>query len=163
AAQRIPEGPEADRAPVTATRPAITVRGLTKRYEFVPAVEEVGFTVAPGSVTALVGPAGSGKTTVLRILLGFTAADAGSAHIGVSGPVGAVLSPRGLHPARAGADHLSVHAAAAGVPRDRVQQVLAAVGLTDEARVRAGELSFGQQTRLALATALLPDPRRLDR
>ncbi|WP_051027330.1 ABC transporter ATP-binding protein [Nocardia higoensis] len=146
---------------MTATRPAITVRGLTKRYEFVPALAEVGFTVAPGTVTGLVGPAGSGKTTVLRVLLGFTAPDAGSAQIGVTGPVGAVLNPRGLHPARAAADHLDVYAAAADVRRDRVPEVLAAVGLTDQARTRAGELSFGQQTRLALATALLPDPRVL--
>ncbi|WP_084495916.1 ATP-binding cassette domain-containing protein [Nocardia shimofusensis] len=146
---------------MTASRAAVTVRALTKRYEFVPAVEDVSFTVTPGTVTALAGPAGSGKTTVLRVLLGFTPPDAGSATIGVPGPVGAVLSPRGLHPARAAVDHLDVYAAAAGVRRGRVAEVLAAVGLTDQARTRAGELSFGQQTRLALATALLPDPRLL--
>jgi len=146
---------------VTAARPAVTVRALTKRYEFVPAVEEVSFTVAAGTVTALVGPAGAGKTTVLRALLGLTVPDAGTAVIGAPGPVGAVLNPRGPHPARAAADHLWVYAGAAGVGRERVDEVLAAVGLTEQARTRAGELSFGQQTRLALATALLPDPRVL--
>lgn len=146
---------------MTQTRPAVTVRALSKRYEFIPAVEDVSFTVATGTVTALVGPAGSGKSTVLRVLLGFTGPDAGSTQIGLPGPVGALLSPRGLHPARIAADHLGVHAAAAGVRRDRVDEVLAAVGLTEQARARAGELSAGQQTRLALATALLPDPRLL--
>ncbi|VFA92389.1 Sulfate/thiosulfate import ATP-binding protein CysA [Nocardia farcinica] len=146
---------------MTAKPPAITVRALAKRYESGIGVEDVSFTVAPGTVTALVGPSGSGKTTVLRVLLGLVEPTAGTATVHGAGSVGAVLTPRGLHPGRAAREHLAVYAAAAGVGRDRVADVLETVGLSDVARVRAGDLSPGRQTRLALATALLTDPRVL--
>ncbi|WP_067846152.1 ABC transporter ATP-binding protein [Nocardia lijiangensis] len=145
---------------MTAAKPALVVRGLSKRYELDPAVENVSFSVATGSTAAVVGPAGAGKTTVLRILLGLLEPSSGSAEIG-SSPVGGMLTPRGLHPARAARDHLLVYAAAAGVPDARVDAVLEAVGLDTAARVKTGALSVGQQTRLALATALLTDPRVL--
>ncbi|TQM30803.1 ABC transporter ATP-binding protein [Nocardia bhagyanarayanae] len=142
---------------MTRAKTALVVRGLSKRYELGSAVEDVGFSVPAGSTAALVGPAGSGKTTILRILLGLLEPSSGSAEITAS-PVGGMLAPRGLHPGRAARDHLLVYAAAAGVPDARVDAVLEAVGMTDAARVKAGALSIGQQTRLALATALLTDP-----
>lgn len=154
--------------------PAITVRGLTKRYDgFLTAVRDVSFAVPAGTATALVGPPASGKTTVLRILLGLVEPTAGSAtvagsnpvrsgHSAVAGPgaarVGAVLSPRGLHPDRTVRDHLRVYAAAAGLPDARVRGVLELTGLTERARAKAGELTPGEETRAALATALLTDP-----
>ncbi|WP_433711432.1 ATP-binding cassette domain-containing protein [Nocardia sp. CA-084685] len=155
---------------MSAGRPlAFSVRGLTKRYNLVTAVENVSFTVPSGTTAALVGPAGAGKTTILRILLGLLQPTSGTAAVGGPGSrrdgsavvVGAMLQPRGLHPARSARDHLLIYAAAAGVGDPRVDEVIQVVGLGDSAKTRAGELSPGSQTRLALATALLGDPQLL--
>ncbi|MFC9893946.1 ATP-binding cassette domain-containing protein [Nocardia sp. NPDC127579] len=157
---------------MTAAAPAFAVRGLSKRFNpgaigELAAVDDVSFTVASGSTAALVGPAGAGKSTILRILLGLLPPTAGTASVGRPGmtaglgggsPVGGVLVPRGLHPARRARDHLRVYAAAAGVSDDRADDVLDTVGLSDFANTRAESLTPGQQTRLALATALLADP-----
>ncbi|MEV5833750.1 ATP-binding cassette domain-containing protein [Nocardia sp. NPDC052112] len=156
---------------MSAGRPlAFAVRGLTKRYNLVTAVENVSFTVPSGTTAALVGPAGAGKTTILRILLGLLQPTSGTAAVGGPGSrrrngsavvVGGMLQPRGFHPARSARDHLLVYAAAAGVEDTRVDEVIQLVGLGESARMRAGELSAGSQTRLALATALLGDPQLL--
>ncbi|GAA5088057.1 ABC transporter ATP-binding protein [Nocardia iowensis] len=161
---------------MTAVPPlAFSVRALTKRYGLVSAVENVSFTVASGSTAALVGPRGAGKTTIARTLLGLLEPTSGTA--AVAGPgsnrargdnaerdigsariVGGVLAPRGLHPSRTARDHLKVYAAAVGVPDGRVAEVLELVGLTEAAGTKGSALSTGQQTRLALATAVLGDP-----
>ncbi|MGY4099498.1 ABC transporter ATP-binding protein [Nocardia sp. R16R-3T] len=156
---------------MSAGRPlAFAVRGLTKRYDLVTAVENVSFTVPSGTTAALVGPAGAGKTTILRILLGLLQPTSGTAAVGGPGSrrrdgsavvVGGMSQPRGLHPARSARDHLLVYAAAAGVEDARVAEVIQLVGLGEFATTRAGELSDGSQTRLALATALLGDPQLL--
>jgi ABC-2 type transport system ATP-binding protein len=150
---------------MSATRPpALSVRGLSKRYNLVSAVEEVSFSVSLGTTAALVGPAGAGKTTILRILLGLLAPTTGTAEVGGPGSVrtaravGGMLDPRGLHPARSARDHLRVYAAAVGVEDERVDEVIDLVGLGDAADTRAAALSAGQQTRTALATALLGNP-----
>ncbi|AFU05052.1 ATP-binding cassette domain-containing protein [Nocardia brasiliensis] len=156
---------------MSAVRPlAFAVRALTKRYGLVAAVENVSFTVPSGSTAALVGPRGAGKSTIVRILLGLLEPTSGTASIGGPGthrsPAGAssaqiaggVLAPRGIHPGRTARDHLWVYAAAVGVPDARVYEVLDLVGLGTEAGTKGAALSAGQQTRLALATALLADP-----
>ncbi|WP_028477255.1 ABC transporter ATP-binding protein [Nocardia sp. CNY236] len=162
---------------------ACAVRGLTKRYEPTAAVTDVSFTVAFGTVAALVGPPGAGKTTIVRALLGLTLPTSGTASVhglasSIPAPtrasstgappghdtpqsarlVGSVLATRGLHPARTARDHLWIYAAAAGVADTRVAEVLELVELTEQATTRARALSIWQQTRLALATALLSDP-----
>ncbi|MFE9578224.1 ABC transporter ATP-binding protein [Nocardia sp. NPDC006044] len=153
---------------------AFSVRGLTKRYGLVSAIENVSFTVASGSTAALVGPHGAGKTTLARTLLGLLVPTSGTASVGGPGSnrargdadrdvssarvVGGVLAPRGLHPRRTARDHLRVYAAAVGVSDGRVEEVLELVGLGEEAGSKGSALSAGQQTRLALATAVLGDP-----
>ncbi|MEU0499906.1 ATP-binding cassette domain-containing protein [Nocardia sp. NPDC005998] len=160
---------------MSAGRPlAFSVRGLSKRYDLVTGIENVSFTVPSGTVAALVGPAGAGKSTILHILLGLLEPTTGTAAVGGPGSrrpgepqrrpaavVGGMLMPRGLHPARSARDHLLVYAAAAGIEDARVDEVIQAVGLGAWARTRAGALPAGSQTRLALATALLGDPQLL--
>jgi ABC-2 type transport system ATP-binding protein len=136
----------------------------------VPAVSGLTFAVEPGRVTGFLGPNGSGKTTTLRMILGLVAPTSGAAHVDgvryadLPAPgrvVGAVLEAQGFHPARSGRAHLRVCAAALGAPDVRVDDVLALVGLTDAAERRVGGWSLGMKQRLALATALLGDPRVL--
>jgi ABC-2 type transport system ATP-binding protein len=128
------------------------------------AVHDVSFTVPAGQTVALVGPAGAGKTTLVRTLLGLTAPVSGTFTVAASDAgraVGALLQPRGLQPARTVRGQVRIYAAAAGVCDKRADALLAATGLDGAAGIRVRSLSTGQQTRLALAIALLGDPALL--
>jgi ABC-2 type transport system ATP-binding protein len=145
----------------------IEASGLSKRYGPVRAVDNLSFTVHPGSVTGFLGPNGSGKSTTMRMILGLDRPDAGRATIGgrryhdLAWPlreVGAQLEVSGFHPARSARSHLRVLAAAGDIPDSRVDEVLGMVGLSDAARRRAGKFSLGMSQRLGIASALLGDP-----
>jgi ABC-2 type transport system ATP-binding protein len=145
----------------------VEVRGLTKRFGAVTAVEDLSFAVDPGRVTAFLGPNGAGKTTTLRALLGLVRPTQGTALVGgrryadLPRPqrvVGALLEASDLHPGRSGRDHLRVLAPTAGVGDRRVDELLDLVGLTAAAGRRAGGYSLGMRQRLGLAAALLGDP-----
>src|SRR5262250_1645976 len=145
----------------------ISVRRLRKRYGATVAVDNVSFDVLPGAVTGFLGPNGSGKSTTMRLIMGLDAPSAGSALIDGAPyralrcplrSVGAVLEARAFHPGRSASAHLLGLAAASGVPRRRVPEVLAQVGLADAASRRAGTFSLGMAQRLGIAAALLGDP-----
>ena len=145
----------------------IRVESLTKRFPGVTAVRDLSFEVPAGQVTGLIGPNGAGKSTTLRAILGLERPSEGRALIDelpyaeLPAPaqvVGAVLDPQAVQPGRTARDHLGWAAAAIGAPRERVDDVLEEVGLTDAARRRAGALSLGMRQRLALAVALLGRP-----
>ena len=153
----------ADAAPVE-------VRELTKRYGSTTAVDGLSFTIRRGAITGFLGPNGAGKSTTLRALLGLVHPTAGDARVEGApyaklhdplGTVGAVLESESFHPGRSGRNHLRVQAAAAGLPAERVDQVLATVELTDAARRRVGGYSLGMRQRLSVAGALLGKPRLL--
>ncbi len=149
---------------------SIAVRGLTKRFGDVLAVDDLTFEVAAGTVTGFLGPNGAGKTTTLRMLLGLVTPTSGTATIAgrpyreLDAPfhhVGAVLEATSFHPGRRAADHLHVLAVAAGLPEGRVHEVLEQVGLDDAAHRRVKGFSLGMRQRLGLAAALLGDPQVL--
>jgi ABC-2 type transport system ATP-binding protein len=148
----------------------IEVERLTKRFGKTVAVDDLSFRVKPAAVTGFLGPNGAGKTTTLRIILGLVHATAGSATIAGSryrdlqeplARVGAAVEAAGFHPGRSGVDHLRGVAAAAGIPRSRIDEVLAEVELTSRARERVRAYSLGMRQRLHLAQALLGDPEVL--
>ncbi|MFC0438978.1 ABC transporter ATP-binding protein [Kutzneria buriramensis] len=148
----------------------IVVQGLSKQFGPIIAVNNLSFTVEPGSVTGFLGPNGAGKTTTLRMLLGLVRPTAGGSTINglpfeqLGNPgrvVGAVLEAQGFHPTRTARNHLRVYATAMGVPDERADQVLALVGLSEAGHRAAGSFSLGMKQRLALATALLGDPQVL--
>jgi ABC-2 type transport system ATP-binding protein len=148
----------------------IEVRGLTKRFGPVLAVDGLSFAVERGTVVGFLGPNGAGKTTTLRMLLGLVRPDAGTATInGRSYPdlaeplhqVGAVLEASGLHPGRTARNHLRIQALAGEADPSRIDDVLDLVGLTQAADRRVGKFSLGMRQRLGLATALLTDPELL--
>ena len=145
----------------------ISVRGLTKHYGGTLAVDDLTFDVDAGTVTGFLGPNGSGKSTTMRLVMGLDAPDSGLALIdgtpyrSLRWPlrsVGAVLEARAFHPGRSAAAHLAALAAASGIPRRRVREVLSAVELADVADRRAGTFSLGMAQRLGIAAALLGDP-----
>src|SRR5687768_11551744 len=144
----------------------IVVQNLTKQFGPVAAVQNLSFSVEPGSVTGFLGPNGAGKTTTLRMLLGLMQPDTGTAtfngapYTALTAPlatVGAVLETA-FHPAPSGPHHSRVYCRAAGFPLSRADEVLVQVGLADAGNRRAGGYSLGMRQRLALATALLGDP-----
>jgi len=145
----------------------ITVLQLTKHYRSVAAVNGLTFEVGPGRVTGFLGPNGAGKTTTLRMLLGLTRPDSGTATIdGVRyrdlrqpvRRVGAALDNDSFQPGRSAIEHLRVTATAAGISSKRPAEVLEMVGLADVARRRVGTFSLGMRQRLTLATTMLGDP-----
>jgi ABC-2 type transport system ATP-binding protein len=146
---------------------AISIRGLTKRFGAVTAVDDLSFDVQRGTITGFLGPNGSGKTTTLRTLLGLirpttgTALIDGTPYARLDRPaftVGAVLEAAGCHPGRTARNHLRILAHPNGIPTRRVDEVLDEVQLTDAARRRVGGFSLGMRQRLMLAGALLGDP-----
>ena len=148
----------------------IEFHGLTKQYGAVTAVDDLTFSLLPGTVTGFVGANGAGKSTTIRMLLGLTRQSAGTATIDgrpyaeLPEPirhVGAMVEPDVFHPNRSGRNALRVIARAADIPYSRVEELLGLVSLTDVAARRVGGYSTGMRQRLALAAALLGDPSTL--
>ena len=148
----------------------IEVTDLSKRYGDKLAVDQLSFRVQPGRVTGFLGPNGAGKSTTMRLVLGLDHADTGSATIGgrryadLARPlrtVGALLEAKAMHPGRSAYQHLLFLAQSQGLPRRRVAEALALVGLTDVAHKRTGGYSLGMSQRVGVAAAMLGDPRVL--
>ena len=146
---------------------AISVRGLTKRFGGVTAVNDLSFDVESGTITGFLGPNGAGKTTTLRMILGLVHPTAGSALVDgtpygqLDRPaftVGAALEATGFHPGRTARNHLRILAHPNRIPTRRVDEVLDEVDLASDARRRVGGFSLGMRQRLMLAGALLGDP-----
>jgi ABC-2 type transport system ATP-binding protein len=150
--------------------PELEVRNLSKRYGKTVAVEDLSFAVDAGKVTGFLGPNGSGKTTTMRALLGLLRPTSGEALVEGRPPariteplrtIGAALEATAFHPGRSGRNHLRTLAVAAGIPAPRVEEVLEMVELSDAAGRRVKGYSLGMRQRLALAAALLGEPRIL--
>ncbi|MDR7275460.1 ABC transporter ATP-binding protein [Catenuloplanes atrovinosus] len=148
----------------------ITIDRVSKTKGRTRILYDVSFEARPGRVTGFLGPNGAGKTSTLRVLLGLDRADGGTALVcgrryrDLDRPltrVGALLDGSGAHRARTARAHLRWMAASNGLPGSRVDEVLEVVGLTADARKRAGRFSLGMSRRLGLATALLGDPEVL--
>jgi ABC-2 type transport system ATP-binding protein len=149
----------------------ITIENLTKQYGTTFAVDDVSFIASSGRVTGFLGPNGAGKSTTLRIMVGLTRPDAGSAtisgrrYVDLPNPgleVGVLLDASAQHAGRTGREILTLAQQFMGLPRARVEEMLEIVSLTTtEASRRVGEYSLGMRQRLGIATALIGDPEVL--
>ena len=159
----------------------LEVEGLTKRFGGVTAVNTCSFAVPEGSITALVGPNGSGKTTAFNLITGYARVDEGVVRFGgraVRRPDPVRLSRTGLtrtfQQARIFADLTLVENMVAAVQqpwtsaftrrvrrseRERALQLLEEFGIVHLAQERAGNLSYGQKKLLEFAAVLMGDPR----
>ena len=132
--------------------------------------------VPAGHIASLLGPSGCGKTSVLRAIAGFEPVRAGSIHLGerlLSGPkvhlppeqrhVGMMFQEYGLFPHLSAAQNVGfgLRRSSKAERDQRVQELLAVVGLADSGSKFTHELSGGQQQRVALARALAPSPALL--
>jgi ABC-2 type transport system ATP-binding protein len=147
----------------------IEARSLGKTFGAHRAVDDLSFTVRPGSVTGFLGPNGSGKSTTMRLMLGLDRGDGittfdGVPFTGLDHPmrhVGALLEAKPFHPTRKARNHLRMLAAPNGIDDRRVDEVIDMVGLTGVSGGRPGKFSLGMGQRLGIAAALLGDPHTL--
>jgi len=147
--------------------PMIVVRGLTKRFGPVTAVEDLSFTVEAGEAVALWGPNGAGKSTVLHCLLGIVRYD-GTIELGGCDPhrhgkaarrlVGFVPQQIHLPEDFTVREVVDFFARLKGASPETIPGVLERLGLAAHAEKRVGTLSGGMKQRVALAVALLGDP-----
>ncbi|MBW1600827.1 ATP-binding cassette domain-containing protein [Streptomyces sp. JJ66] len=145
--------------------------GLTSdpRRGRLPAVDDLTFEARPGRITTLLGPAGAGKSTALRLMLQLQSGRGVALFRGRPlrqmplpvREVGVLLGDVPGHPGRTARGHLRMLAAAAGVPTSRADELLDVVGLSGLAEQRLGAFSLGMDRRLGLAAALLGDPHTL--
>lgn len=154
----------------------IELEGVRKTYRSMRrastvAVDDLTLSVPRGGVHGFLGPNGSGKTTTIRILLGLVAPDSGTVRVlgadvprdlpHVVGSVGALVESPQLFPSFSGRRNLQILARLADLPDERVEAVLAQVGLTGRADDRVKGYSLGMRQRLAIAATLLKQPELL--
>ncbi len=162
---------------VTATGPVIVGRALGKRFrnaakETVKALDDVSFQVAPGSLTALVGPDGAGKTTLIRLMAGLMTADAGELTVlgidaktdpqAIQNRIGYMPQRFGLYEDLSVQENLDLYADLHDVPlaarRTRYPRLMEMTALGPFTRRLAGKLSGGMKQKLGLACALVRSP-----
>jgi len=153
--------------------PAISVRGLTKRFGPRTVVDHVDLTVMPGRICGFLGPNGSGKTTTLRMICGLLIPDAGEGEVlgldlstkrrAIKHQIGYMTQKFGLFSDLSIAENLEFIARVYRLDRrrERVAETLEKLGLTSRADQLAGKLSGGWKQRLALAAAVMHEPKIL--
>lgn len=148
----------------------IEVEHLTKRFGATTAVDDLSFTVHPGTVTGFLGPNGAGKSTAMRAVAGLVRPTSGTTrvngrpiaeHAAPLTEIGTLLGPGATHPGRTARAHLRALAATHGIGRARVEEVLRLTGMEAVANRRVGSYSMGMAQRLGLAAALLGDPQTI--
>lgn len=149
----------------------IEVTNLTKHYGAVRALNDITFTVKPGTVTGFLGPNGAGKSTAMRVMVGLTPPTGGHATVlgvpyaSLPNPgrqVGVLLDASAQHGGRTGREILTLGAMTMGVGKARVDEMLALVGLSNsESKQRLRTYSLGMRQRLGIAHSLLGDPKVL--
>ena len=154
------------------TEPVITVENLTRKFGDFVAVDHINFTVAPGEVVGYLGPNGSGKTTTIRMLLGLLKPTEGQATVlgydafsqseEVRTRVGYMSQKFALYDDLTVLENLTFYGGVYGIrDKARILQTLNLVGLTGHEPTLTKSLSAGWRQRLALAIALVHEPKLL--
>lgn len=146
----------------------LQVEKLKKQYGKLVAVNEVSFTVKKGSVFGLLGPNGSGKTTMLCCIMGILNADSGQ-YSWLNGTdetearkkIGALIETPNFYPYLSAEKNLEIVALIKQQGKDRIETVLKEVGLFERRTSAFKTFSLGMKQRLAIASALLTNPEIL--
>ena len=153
-------------------KPVISVKGLTKQYGEVLAVNDISFTVNLGEMFGFLGPNGAGKTTTINMLTGLARSDAGTINVGgidcTRNPkaaqhlVGVVPDESNLYPELTGFDNLCFCAALYGMRKnerqDRARELLDTFGLADAGNRKFGGYSKGMKRKLTFAAGIIHRP-----
>jgi ABC-type multidrug transport system ATPase subunit len=149
------------------TAPLLRVRGLTKTYGRLKALDGVSFDVRPGEIVAVLGANGAGKTTIFRCILGITSFEGDIEVDGLPLPgrgkdarrrIGYVPQVPDIADGDTAAGLLAFVAELRGLDPRRVGRALESVGLRAQANTPVSNLSGGMKQRLTFAAALLADP-----
>jgi len=150
---------------------AIEVQNLTRDYDGLRAVGGISFEVEPGEIFGFLGPNGAGKTTTIRMLTGQLRPTSGTARVAgcdvvterqaLKPQIGVVFEYQNIYERLSARDNLRFAARLYGVGKERVEEVLAQVGLTARARDKTKKYSNGMKQRLLIARALLHEPKVL--
>ena len=156
---------------------AIETSGLTRRFGSVCAVEGLDLRVEAGKFYGFLGPNGAGKSTTIKMLTGLLAPTSGAMRLlgtdladperarAVKGRVGVVPENLALFENLTAREYLTfigrMYLLPAATIRERIEELLAMMGLAQEERKLALEYSHGMRKKLALAAALLPNPELL--
>ena len=140
----------------------IEMRNITKRFGMQTVLSDVSFVVREREIFGLLGPSGAGKTTIINILTNQLDADGGSHSINAASfETGLMLDEDGLYVRLSCIENLNVFADIYGVSRKKSLEALKSVGLDDAAKKAVNTISRGMRQRLALARAILHEPRVL--
>lgn len=150
----------------------VDIRGVSKRFGQVQALDDVSFSVRPGEVFGFVGSNGAGKTTTMRIVLGVLSADAGEVlwqgrpvDADVRRRIGYMPEERGLYPKMKVGEQLTylarLHGLPAGGARAAVERWTTLLDVGHRLGDEVQKLSLGNQQRVQLAAALVHDPEVL--
>lgn len=159
-------------APAGAGAMRLQVRGLTVRFGGLAALTDVDLDVADGRVVGLIGPNGAGKTTVFNAVSGLVRPAAGTITVaGRPAPrapsglaragVARTLQGLGLFPGLSVLENVEVGALGALDPAARALRALDDLGIADRAALPVGALPYPEQKKVALARALVAEPRLL--
>ncbi len=153
---------------------SVEFRNVSKRYGAVAAVNDVSFTIEPGTLVTLLGPSGCGKTTTLRLIAGLEMASEGQILIGgrdvtrlsaAERDVSMVFQSYALFPHMTVLENVAYGPTVSGVPKAKAHEMarekLHVVGLKGFDARLPSELSGGQQQRVAVARALVLEPQVL--
>jgi len=150
------------------TENILDIKGLSKRYGRITALNQLNLSVPKGSIFGLLGPNGSGKTTTLGMILGVLRPSAGNfrwmgkpLNYQTKREIGAILETPNFYPYLSGYRNLQIVAEIKKVPYERIDQVLKQVHLDQRAHSNFKTYSLGMKQRLAIASALLSNPKVL--
>src|SRR5215212_5776796 len=165
------ETPAVDSLAADSDKGTVVLRGVSKRFDGITAVDHVDLTVPGGSYVVLLGPSGCGKTTLLRMLGGHATIDEGEFLLDgirtndvppARRDISTVFQHYGLFPHKSVRDNVEFGLKMRGLPRDarrrRAEEALNFLDLAPMAERRPRQLSGGQQQRVALARALVTEP-----
>ena len=149
----------------------LSLSHVSKRFKTELALKDINMTLRQGEILGFLGPSGAGKTTTIKIITGQLRQTSGEARLlgtdsanideSIYENIGVVSDSSGIYKKMTVWQNLAVFARIWKVPRERVEQVLAQVGLAEHKNKPAGKLSKGQTQRLVLARAVLHKPRVL--
>ena len=140
----------------------IKMNHIVKRFGVQEVLSDVTFEAKEREIFGLLGPSGAGKTTIINILTRQLDADSGTHETGAASfETGLMLDEDGLYVRLNCIENLNVFADIYGIPRKKSLEALKSVGLETAAKKSVGKLSKGMRQRLALARAILHEPKVL--
>lgn len=151
---------------------AIVIKGLTKRFEDVTALDGLSFEVMRGELFGLLGPNGAGKTTMINVLCGLVEPTGGEAYVAghdvqkerkkIKELIGVSPQDTAIYPFLTGKENIELFGALHSMPKERLREktgeLLEMLGLKEDADRRVGNYSGGMKRRINLVMGLVHDP-----